>query len=105
MSEIRRLLLTKVCLPRQKAFYANEPAQWAKRRAFKGADELAKDPVRFSVSKKVVSEDMYIESPLQAASKWECPDQNQIQSFGAQASDKINPINAQVYSLETRGQG
>jgi hypothetical protein len=36
----------------------------------------------------------------QVPSKWECPDQNEITSFGVQSSDKINIQNAGVEMLD-----
>lgn len=81
-------------------FFANEPAIWGKMRAYKQADEANKGAKVIKSSKKVISGNLYIETPKQPPSKWECPDQNEITSFGVQSSDKINIQNAAVDMLD-----
>eukprot|EP00277_Geminigera_cryophila_P043733 CAMPEP_0173083324 /NCGR_PEP_ID=MMETSP1102-20130122/19305_1 /TAXON_ID=49646 /ORGANISM="Geminigera sp., Strain Caron Lab Isolate" /LENGTH=1085 /DNA_ID=CAMNT_0013960083 /DNA_START=111 /DNA_END=3368 /DNA_ORIENTATION=- len=90
----------KLTHPSTQMFFANEPALWAKMRAFKTADEANKGSEIVKVSKKIISDPMFINTPKQVPSKWECPDQNEITSFGAQSSDKINPKNACVDLLD-----
>ena len=90
----------KLTHPSTSLFWANEPARWAKMRSFKTADEANKGSQEVKVSKKIKSGPMYIDTPKQMPSKWECPDQNEITSFGVQASDKINEKNACVDMLD-----
>ena len=90
----------KLTHPSTTVLFANEPARWGKMRSYKAADEANKGPVEVKVSKKVRSGPMYIDTPKQVPSKWECPDQNEITAFGVQESHKINLRNACVDMLD-----
>ena len=90
----------KLTHPSTTVLFANEPARWGKMRSYKAADEANKGPVEVKVTKKVRSGPMYIDTPKQVPSKWECPDQNEITAFGVQESHKINLRNARVDMLD-----